>query len=190
METQMLRELRKNEMKNLLAIGVILLGLVVLGACGSAPSIKPEDVIVGNTIPDFSLKSLEGKTIDKNSLKGEVVVLNFWASWCTPCMAEIPELKELAANSKAKVLGIALDESGLETIRPFVEAHKINYTVLVGDQDIFQQFNGAGIPYTLVLDRTQRIVKIYRGPTDRASLEADLKTIQQGSETQLSRAGQ
>lgn len=176
-------------MKNMLAIGVILLGLVILGACGSAPATKPEDVVVGNTIPDFSLKSLEGKTIDKNSLTGEVVVLNFWASWCTPCMAEIPELKELAANSKAKVVGIALDEMGLETIKPFVETHKINYMVLVGDQDLFQQFNGVGIPYTLVLDRTQRIVKIYRGPTDRASLEADLKTIQQGSDTDLSRAG-
>jgi len=96
-------------------------------------------------------------------------------------MAEIPELQELAATSKAKVVGIALDERGLETIKPFVESHKINYTVLVGDQDIFQQFNGVGIPYTLVLDPAQRIVKVYRGPTNRASLEADLKTIQVGS---------
>ncbi|MEK6279442.1 MAG: TlpA disulfide reductase family protein [Acidobacteriota bacterium] len=170
-------------MKNLLAIGLILLSLVVFGACGRAQAIKPEDVVVGNPIPDFSLTSLEGKTVDKNSLKGEVVVLNFWASWCTPCMTEIPELKELAANSKAKVLGIALDELGLETVRPFVEAHQINYTVMVGDQDLFQQFNGVGIPYTLVLDRSQRIVKIYRGPTDRKSLEADLKTIQEGSQS-------
>jgi cytochrome c biogenesis protein CcmG, thiol:disulfide interchange protein DsbE len=176
-----LKELRKNEMKNLLAIAVVLLSLIVLGACGSAQAIKPEDVVVGNTIPDFSLTSLEGKTIDKDSLKGEIVVLNFWASWCTPCISEIPELKEVAANSKAKVLGIALDETGLETVKPFVEANKINYTVLVGDQELFQQFNGVGIPYTLVLDRSQRIVKIYRGPTNRESLEADLKKIQQGS---------
>lgn len=168
-------------MKNLLAIAVVLLSLMVLGACGSAQAINPEDVVVGNTIPDFSLTSLEGKTIDKDSLKGEIVVLNFWASWCTPCMSEIPELKEVAANSKAKVLGIALDETGFETVKPFVEAHKINYTVMVGDQDLFQQFNGVGIPYTLVLDRSQRIVKIYRGPTNRESLEADLKKIQQGS---------
>jgi thiol-disulfide isomerase/thioredoxin len=176
-----LRDLRYNEMKNLLAIGAILLSLVVLNACGNAQAIKPEDVIVGNTIPDFSLTSLEGKTIDKNSLKGEIVVLNFWASWCTPCMTEIPELKEVAANSNAKVIGIALDETGLETVKPFVQAHQINYTVMVGDQDLFQQFNGVGIPYTLVLDRSQKIVKIYRGPTDRESLEADLKKIQQSS---------
>lgn len=166
-------------MGKLLAIGVIFLSVVTLQACGGAQAINPENVVVGNTIPDFSVTSLEGKTIDKDSLKGEVVVLNFWASWCTPCMREIPELMDLAANSKAKVIGIALDETGFETVKPFVDAHKINYTVAVGTQDLFQQFNGAGIPYTLVLDPSQRIVKIYRGPTDRESLEADLRTIQQ-----------
>jgi cytochrome c biogenesis protein CcmG, thiol:disulfide interchange protein DsbE len=167
----------ENEMKKFLAISAILLSVVVLQACSSAQAVKPEDVIVGNTIPDFSVTSLEGNTINKESLKGETVVLNFWASWCTPCMSEIPELKDLAAHSKVKVVGIALDEKGLETVKPFVEAHKINYTVGIGSQDMFQEFNGVGIPYTLVLDPSQRIVKIYRGPTNRESLEADLKTI-------------
>jgi thiol-disulfide isomerase/thioredoxin len=165
-------------MGKLLASGIVLILALVLQGCGNARAINPEDVVVGNPIPDFSVTSLEGKTINKDSLKGEVVVLNFWASWCTPCMREIPELKELAANSKARVVGIALDETGLETVKPFVEAHQINYTVAVGTQELFQQFNGVGIPYTLVLDSSQRIVKIYRGPTDRESLEADLKTIE------------
>lgn len=164
-------------MSKLLAITVILFSIAVLEGCGSAQAVKPEDVIVGNTIPDFSVTSLEGKTINKDSLKGQVVVLNFWASWCTPCMAEIPELKELAASSNAKVVGIALDENGLATVKPFVEAHQINYTVALGSQELFQEFNGVGIPYTLVLDPSQQIVKIYRGPTSRESLEADLRTI-------------
>jgi thiol-disulfide isomerase/thioredoxin len=164
-------------MGKLLAIAFILFTVVTLQGCGSARAVNPEDVVVGNTIPDFSVTSLEGKTIDKASLKGGPVVLNFWASWCTPCMSEIPELKELAANSTVKVVGIALDDNGLDAVKPFVDAHKINYTVAVGTQDLFQQFNGVGIPYTLVLDPSQRIVKIYRGPTNRESLEADLKTI-------------
>jgi thiol-disulfide isomerase/thioredoxin len=164
-------------MAKLLAITVILLSVVVLEGCGSAQAVKPEDVIVGNTIPEFSVPSLDGKTINKDSLKGQAVVLNFWASWCTPCMAEIPELKELAASSNAKVVGIALDENGLATVKPFVDAHQINYTVALGSQELFQEFNGVGIPYTLVLDPSQNIVKIYRGPTSRESLEADLRTI-------------
>jgi cytochrome c biogenesis protein CcmG/thiol:disulfide interchange protein DsbE len=164
-------------MGKVIALGLMLLSVVIVQGCGSAQAVNPEDVVVGATIPDFSVKSLEGKTIDKASLKGQPVVLNFWASWCTPCMSEIPELKELAANSKAKVVGIALDETGLATVKPFVDAHQINYTVAVGTQDMFAQFNGVGIPYTLVLDPSQHIVKIYRGPTNRESLEADLKTI-------------
>lgn len=165
-------------MVKLLVISVSLLVVVMLQGCGSAQAVKPEDVVVGNTIPDFSVKSLDGKTIDKASLKGQPVVLNFWASWCTPCMAEIPELKELAESSKARVVGIALDETGLETVKPFVAAHQINYTVGIGTQDLFQQFNGVGIPYTLVLDSSQQIVKIYRGPTNRAALEADLNQME------------
>jgi thiol-disulfide isomerase/thioredoxin len=168
-------------MRKLLTIIVACLSLAALPGCRSAQAVRPEEVVVGNTIPDFSLKSLDGRTVSKDSLKGEVVVLNFWASWCGPCMGEIPELKQVAANSKARIVGIALDDDGAETVKPFAESHQINYTVLLGDQDIFQQFNGVGIPYTLVLDRSQRIVKVYRGPVDRGALEADLKTLEPGS---------
>jgi thiol-disulfide isomerase/thioredoxin len=168
-------------MLKLLTAVVICLSAVALSGCATAQAVKPEEVVVGNTIPDFSLKSLDGKTLDKESLKGEVVVLNFWASWCAPCMSEIPELKELAANSKVRVVAVALDEKGSETVKPFVESHGINYTVLLGDQDIFQQFNGVGIPYTLVLDRSQRIVKVYRGPATRQALEEDLRGIEHGA---------
>lgn len=169
-------------MKKPLTIIAIVLSLAALPGCQSAQAVKPEDVVVGKTIPDFSLQSLDGKKVDKSSLKGEVVVLNFWASWCAPCMGEIPDLEQVAAtNAKAHIVGIALDEDGIKTVRPFVESHGINYTVLLGDQDIFQQFNGVGIPYTLILDRSQRIFKIYRGPVNRETLEADLKALGKGA---------
>jgi thiol-disulfide isomerase/thioredoxin len=138
-------------------------------------------VVLGSRAPKFSLKSLEGATVTNSSLEGDIVVLNFWATWCAPCLKEIPDLKEVAANSKAKVVGIALDEDGIKAVKPFVDRFGINYTVLLGDQDLFQRFNGFGIPYTLVLDRSQRVVKIYRGPTTRELLEQDLRAISQGA---------
>jgi thiol-disulfide isomerase/thioredoxin len=153
--------------------------LAALASCSADSS--PENVVVGNLAPDFTLTSLDGTTVESNSLKGTVVIVNFWATWCQPCMTEIPELKEFAASSKARVVGIALDEGGLNAVQPFVENHRINYTVLLGDQEIFQRFNGLGIPYTLVLDRSQRIVKIYRGPATKASLEEDLRMIERGT---------
>jgi len=96
-------------------------------------------------------------------------------------MKEIPDLKKVAASSGAKVVGIALDEDGLKAVKPFVERFEIdkteNYTVLLGNQETFQRFNGFGIPYTLLLDRSQRVVKLYRGPATRESIEQDLRTI-------------
>ena len=168
-------------MRKQLAALWICLAAAALSGCATAETVRPEDVVVGNTIPDFTLKSLDGREVSKASLKGGPVVLNFWATWCTNCRAEIPELKQVAAGSKVKVIGIALDETGIETVKPFVESQGINYQVLLGDQETFQQFNGVAIPYTLVLDGSQRIVKIYRGHAAREELEAALRMIEQGN---------
>jgi len=156
--------------------GGFFLTVLLFSGCGNSDP-DPANVVVGSQAPSFALTSLDGTTVNNSTLKGSPVVLNFWATWCQPCMTEIPELKELAAGSKAKVIGIALDQEGLKTIRPFVATNKINYTVVLGDEEVFQRFNGVGIPYTLLLDSSQRIVKIYRGPTTRKAIEEDLKTI-------------
>jgi thiol-disulfide isomerase/thioredoxin len=154
---------------------------VFLSSCGSVTDKDVGEVAIGSRAPGFSLKSLDGATVTSRSLEGNVVVLNFWATWCGPCAAELPDLKQVAANSGAKVVGIALDEGGMDAVRPFVKRHGIgeikNFTVLLGDQDVFQRFNGLGIPYTILLDRGQRVVKIYRGPITRDGLEQDLKAI-------------
>jgi thiol-disulfide isomerase/thioredoxin len=157
---------------------------VCLYGCGGDAA-DPSAVAVGGSVPDFTLTTVDGKTVKGSSLKGEVVILNFWATWCGPCQGEIPQLNQIAATSGAKVVGVALDEDGLKAVKPYLETHPINYTVLIGDSEIFQRFNGVGIPYTLVIDRSQRIVKIYRGPATRESLEADLKVIEQGPRAAL-----
>lgn len=176
-------------MKSLVAKMSCCLFVLVLSftGCGTSEP-DPTSVVVGSQAPSFSLTSLDGTTVKSSGLKGNVVVLNFWATWCQPCMSEIPELKQLAATSKAKVIGIALDQDGVKTIKPFVASNNINYTVLVGDEEVFQRFNGIGIPYTLVLDPSLRIVKIYRGPTTKEALEKDLKAI--GQVTQLNGVSQ
>ncbi len=166
-------------MKSHLARIVICIFAVMLSSCASDSD--GASVAVGSRAPQFSLKSLDGTTVNSNALEGNVVVLNFWATWCEPCMREIPELKQVAAGSRVKVVGIALDEGGMNAVKPFADSHGINYTVLLGDEELFQRFNGMGIPYTLLLDRSQRIVKIYRGPTDRESLEQDLKLTEKGT---------
>ncbi|HKG14677.1 MAG TPA: TlpA disulfide reductase family protein [Pyrinomonadaceae bacterium] len=159
-------------------LALSLCGLLLLGCGGAGES---AEVAVGSPAPDFSLESLDGVTVKSSSLKGEVVVLNFWATYCQPCRGEIPQLNEFAASSGAKVVGISLDQDGASTVRRYEKEEnlKLNYTVLLGDEETFQRFNGVGIPYTLVLDRAQRIVKIYRGPVRKEELERDLAVINQ-----------
>jgi thiol-disulfide isomerase/thioredoxin len=159
--------------------------LVIFLLSGCAGDSEPGEVAIGRRPPSFSLQSLDGGTVTSRSLEGNVVVLNFWATWCATCAGELPDLKQVAAGSGAKVVGIALDEGGAETVKPFVESHGIsqikNFTVLIGDQELFQRFDGAAIPYTLLLDRSQRVVKIYRGPVTKDVLEKDLKAAEQGA---------
>ncbi len=164
---------------------VCLLALFFLSCSDTA---DPESVIVGSPSPAFALTSLEGAKVTSTSLKGEIVVLNFWATYCQPCRAEIPELNRFAASSGAKVIGITLDPEGIPAVRQYEQEQnfKLNYTVLLGNEEIFTRFNGVGIPYTLVLDRAQRIVSIYRHPVDRETLERDLRKINQGGEGTVS----
>lgn len=162
--------------------GFLIFGLLVFflsGCGGNFQNIKPEDIVVGGNVGDFSLPALDGQLKTSSEFKGQPVVLNFWATWCTNCMKEIPELKEIAAGGKAQVIGIALDEDGSQVVKPFIENHQIDYTILVGNEEIFQKFNGVAIPYTIVMDGTHRITKIYRGVASKEEIENELNKIEQ-----------
>ncbi len=147
----------------------------ILTGCGAAEPAAP--VAVGEIAPSFSLTALDGRTVTAESLEGEPAVLNFWATWCQPCLKELPELKAFARENEVALVGIALDEEGAGPIKRFVKRNEINYTVLLGNQKTFQKFNGYGIPYTLVLDGERRIVSVYRGPVTREQLERDLARV-------------
>lgn len=151
---------------------LVLLGLLA-GSCWRGP--LHDDVRVGSPIPDFSLPALDGRMVTSDSLSGSPVVLNFWATWCRPCLKEIPTLNAIAGGSSARVVTIAIDDGGAGVVEPFVAKHGIDYTVLLGDKELFQRFNGWAIPYTLVLDSSLRIVSLHRGYVSLRSLERDLR---------------
>jgi thiol-disulfide isomerase/thioredoxin len=151
----------------------LLVVAALLAGCGE----DPVEVAIGTRAPGFVLETLDGSRVDEGALEGAPSVINFWATWCQPCMKEIPLLGEVDRAGEARVIGIALDEEGARVVAPFVERMEIDYTVLLGDQKVFQRFNGFAIPYTLVLDGTRTIVNIYRGPVTREDLTRDLASI-------------
>jgi peroxiredoxin len=128
--------------------------------------------------PNFTLNDLSGKTIKLSDYKGKVLFLNFWATWCPPCRAEIPDFIEAYAEQKAnglEILGISLDTKGKETVAAFVEKYKINYPVVLetrpNTEKIINDYQpGQYIPATVIIDKSGRIRHKEVGAIDKETL--------------------
>ena len=128
--------------------------------------------------PNFILNTYAGKIIELSKLKGKVVIVNFWATWCPPCRAEIPDFIKVYNVYKSKgveIIGIALDEEGWSKVKPFVDKNKINYPIVLGSMDIVQQYGGIqGIPTTFFVDKNGDVADMQVGMLSKERLEQKL----------------
>lgn len=117
--------------------------------------------------PDFALPTLAGETLRLSDLRGQVVVLNFWATWCAPCREEIPAFVRLQDDYRSRgvaFVGVSLDEEGAAVVRPFAEAFGINYPIAFDDGAVARQYEGsAGLPTTYFITREGRIRRYMPG---------------------------
>ena len=113
--------------------------------------------------PDFTLRDLNGESFRLSDMKGKVVILDFWATWCPPCRAELPHFQALHREYAGKglvIVGISLDSVGAAGVKAFIEANGVRYPILMGDRDVTTSYGGIrSIPTTFVIDREGRIVK-------------------------------
>jgi len=111
--------------------------------------------------PDFELVDLDGEPFRLSEYRGKVVVLNFWATWCPPCRAEIPgfiRLQDEFREEGVVFVGVALDEEGAEVVEPYSRQRGINYPVLLDRGAVARQFDGGRVvPTTFLIDRQGRI---------------------------------
>jgi thiol-disulfide isomerase/thioredoxin len=117
--------------------------------------------------PAWELKDVDGRPVKSSDFDGKVVILDFWATWCPPCKAEIPGFVELQKQYGEKglvVIGVSLDEQGPGVVKPFMKQFGVNYPVVMGDAKIVQDFGGIKvIPTTFVIDRSGNIVARHIG---------------------------
>ena len=152
--------------------------LAALVGCGEPPA-DTEPAASASAAPtaaiDFTRPTHDGSTFTLSDHRGDVIVLNFWATWCVPCLAEMPEfiqMQEELRDQGVQFVGVSHDAGGLDDIRPFAEQLDVNYPLLPDpEMDISAQFGGVQVlPTTFVLDREGAIHASAYGALDRAEL--------------------
>jgi thiol-disulfide isomerase/thioredoxin len=140
-----------------------------------AASAKPANM-------NFTLKDVAGKAVALASLKGKVVLLDFWATWCGPCKIEIPwfvEFQNKYGKDGLQVVGVSIDDTAAK-LKPYVAAMKMNYPVLQGlDHDDIQDAYGPlfGIPVTIVISRDGRMCAKHVGLSSKERFESEIKSL-------------
>jgi peroxiredoxin len=159
-------ELRTQRRRSFL-IGVALgLMLILLFAALSFRTSRQSGLATasgkGRLAPDFELRSLDGKSVRLSDFHGKVVLLNFWATWCVPCKAEMPwfvELQNKYRTEGLQVVGIAMDDASQQDLRKFTNDLGVNYPILIGTDTVGDSYGGVQfLPFSLYISRDGRVV--------------------------------
>jgi thiol-disulfide isomerase/thioredoxin len=129
---------------------------------------------------DFALPDLAGKTVRLSNFKDRVVLVDFWATWCIPCLEELPDLKALYAKHKERgfvIVGISIDDMGKEVVGPFVKENQVPYPILLAGLDPVEGFPVRGLPTAYLIDRQGFIVKKYFGFKFPEQLNKDVSAL-------------
>jgi peroxiredoxin len=134
----------------------------------------------GKPAPEFSLESLDGKTVRLADFRGKAVLLNFWATWCQPCKIEMPWFEQLQKQygpDGLQVVGIAMDDASKEDIARFAKDMGVNYPILLGKESVGDAYGGVQfLPSTFFIDREGKIVDRVFGLKSRSEIEDEVKT--------------
>lgn len=144
---------------------------------GNSEALQPNDA-KGKMAPDFSLQDLDGKPVKLSDLRGKAVLLNFWATFCGPCKVEMPWLIELQKQygpQGLQIVGVALDDSGKDTIEKFAKNMGVNYLILQGEDSVGDAYGAVGLPATYFIDRNGKIIDSALGLVSRSEIEDDIK---------------
>ena len=160
--------------KYVLLFGIIFIGAILFffehftEAPISIADVKTEEKFdqkksaVGYLAPDFSLRNLKGNYQSLDSFSGQVVVLNFWATWCVPCRVEMPSFEKLYRRYRSEgvtVLAVTLDKNSEQNIKSFIEEYELSFPVLLDEEGKVERlYPSMTIPFTYVIDRDGRIV--------------------------------
>lgn len=131
--------------------------------------------------PDFTLPGSAGRPVKLSDLRGKVVLLNYWATWCGPCKIEIPWLIEFYRTYKNRdfvILGISLDKDGWKSVKPYIDEKMINYEILIGDEDVAKAYGGLqSLPATFIIDKAGRVAYTHIGVVSQSKYQSEIEDL-------------
>jgi cytochrome c biogenesis protein CcmG/thiol:disulfide interchange protein DsbE len=130
--------------------------------------------------PDFTLTDATGRPLKLSSYKGKVVLLDFWATWCGGCKLEIPwyiEFDEKYRDKGLAVIGVSMDEEGMKAVKPFLAEKKIDYAVVIGNEELASRYGLTQMPMTLLIDRDGKIAVSHTGVVNKESFESNIQAL-------------
>lgn len=153
--------------------------MAALAVCSFTQAPVGRDVPEKPRLPNIELATIDGKAWKLHDNLGSIVVLNFWATWCAPCRTEIPILLKIGENYKKqdiRIFGVAVDESGIDVIKKFVDEYKIDYPILIPLPDS-PFFNLDSMPTTLLIDSEGRLAEKYVGAFPEKLIRSDIEKL-------------
>ena len=155
----------------------------LVGGCSSSPKRTSATADDPNRkpAPNFSLPDANGIRVTLADYKGKVVLLNFWATWCGPCKIEIPwfiEFNKTYQDRGFAVLGVSMDDDGWKSVKPYLAEKKIDYTVVVGNDQVSKSYGDIdSLPTTFIIDRDGRVAFVHMGLVGKDTYEKEIRSL-------------
>lgn len=169
-----------NKLLYWVAAFVVLAGIVLVAITGhrgarvaplGSELSESAPIAAGNQAANFKLEALDGRTVSLESLRGKVIFLNVWATWCEPCREEMPSMQTLYEDFKGNkdfvMLAVSQDTKGRSAVAPYVEKNGFHFTILLDPENkISSSYDMSGVPETFIIDRKGKIVAHHMGAFD------------------------
>ena len=163
----------------------LLVSIALIGAScsaqendGSAAAAEEESF----PAPDFTLVDLQGNQVSLSDYRGKAVIIDFWATWCPPCIFQVPELNRFWKAHKGRgdvmVLGVAIDVEGAAIVAPWVEEQGVEYTIVVGDENLARKYGAIGFPTLAIVTPEGTLDSLHVGLIEVSELEALIAPFQ------------